>query len=54
MLLEHPASDRAREALEHYNQAIEHLKTGDWAGFGSELDRLGGLLHDMARPPVGH
>ena len=54
MPLERHASDRVREALEHYNQAIEHLKTGDWAGFGSELDRLGGLLHDMARPPVGH
>ena len=54
MPLERPATDRVREAIEHYNQAIEHLKTGDWAGFGSELDRLGGLLHDMARPPVGH
>ena len=52
--LEHPATDRAREALDHYNQAIEHLKAGDWAGFGTELDRLGGVLQDMGRPPVGH
>ena len=52
--LEHPATDRAREALDHYNQAIEHLKAGDWAGFGTELDRLGEVLQDMGRPPVGH
>ena len=49
MPLEHPASDRAREALDHYNQAIEHLKTGDWAGFGTELDHLRGLLQEMSR-----
>ena len=54
MPLEHPASDRAREALDHYNQAIEHLKTGDWAGFGTELDRLRALLQEMGRQPVGH
>jgi uncharacterized membrane protein (UPF0182 family) len=52
--LERPATDRVREALDHYNQAIEHLKTGDWSGFGSELDHLGRLLQDMGRQPVGH
>ena len=52
--LDHPATDRAREALDHYNQAIEHLKAGDWAGFGTELDRLGGLLQEMGRLPVSH
>jgi hypothetical protein len=30
------------------------LKTGDWAGFGTELDRLGGLLQDLSRQPVSH
>ena len=25
------AADRAREALDHYNQAMERLKSGDWA-----------------------
>jgi uncharacterized membrane protein (UPF0182 family) len=49
-----PATDRAREALDHYNQAIEHLKAGDWAGFGTELDRLGGLLQGIGRQPAGH
>ena len=44
----------AREVLDHYNQAIEHLKAGDWAGFGTELDRLGGLLQDIGRQPVSH
>ncbi|MBV9235219.1 MAG: UPF0182 family protein, partial [Xanthobacteraceae bacterium] len=52
--LEQPATDRGREALDHYNQAIEHLKSGDWAGFGTELDRLGGVLQDMGRAPAGH
>jgi hypothetical protein len=30
------------------------LKTGDWAGFGTELDRLRALLQEMGRQPVGH
>ena len=52
--LEQPSTDRAREALDRYNRAIEHLKAGDWAGFGTELDRLGGLLQDMGCQPVSH
>ncbi len=53
-LLGGPAADRAREALDRYNQAIERLKAGDWAGFGAELDAIRGLLEDMSRPPGGH
>ena len=49
-----PAADRAREALEHYNQAIERLKSGDWAGFGTELDAMRELLEDMSRQSDGH
>ena len=41
--------DRAREALRHYGQAIERLKSGDWAGFGTELDAMRGLLQEMSR-----
>jgi uncharacterized membrane protein (UPF0182 family) len=52
--LERPASDRAREALDHYNRAIEHLKSGDWASFGIELDRMRALLQDMSRESAGH
>jgi uncharacterized protein len=48
-----PAADRAREALDHYNQAIERLKSGDWAGFGTELDAMRGLLEDMSRQSGG-
>ena len=44
-----PAAERAREALDRYNQAIERLKSGDWAGFGTELDAMRGLLEDMSR-----
>jgi uncharacterized membrane protein (UPF0182 family) len=48
-----PATDRAREALQHYGAAIEHLKSGDWAGFGTELDAMRGLLEEMGRQPDG-
>ena len=34
-----PVDDRAREALSHYDRAIERLKAGDWGGFGAELGR---------------
>jgi uncharacterized protein len=49
-----PAGDRAREALDHYNQAIERLKSGDWAGFGTELEAMRGLLEDLSRQSRGH
>ena len=49
-----PAADRAREALDHYHQAIERLKSGDWAGFGTEIDAMRGLLEDMSRQPGDH
>ena len=48
------AGDRAREALDHYNQAIERLKSGDWSGFGTELDAMRGLLEEMNRQSGGH
>jgi len=48
------AADRARAALDHYNQAIEHLKSGDWASFGTELDAMRALLEEMARQSGGH
>ena len=44
-----PAADQAREALDHYNQAIERLKSGDWAGFGTQLDAMRGLLENLSR-----
>ncbi len=48
-----PTADRAREALDHYHRAIERLKSGDWAGFGTELDATRTLLEDMSRQSGG-
>jgi hypothetical protein len=45
------ADSRAREALAHYNRAIERLKAGDWSGFGAELDALRPLLEAIG---AGH
>jgi uncharacterized protein len=50
---EEPADARAREALSHYDHAIERLKTSDWAGFGAELDALRPLLKELAQHPRG-
>ena len=44
-----PAAAQAREALDHYNQAIERLKSGDWAGFGTQLDVMRELLENLSR-----
>ncbi len=41
------ADVRARDALAHYDLAIERLKAGDWAGFGAELDALRPLLEAL-------
>jgi uncharacterized membrane protein (UPF0182 family) len=45
---------RAREALAHYDRAIERLKAGDWAGFGAELDALRPLLEALGRGSDSH
>ena len=49
-----PADARAREAMVHYDRAIERLKAGDFAGFGTELDALRPLLEALGRPVGGH
>ncbi|WGD56829.1 UPF0182 family protein [Bradyrhizobium sp. CB1650] len=43
------AARRAQEALDHYNQAMERLKSGDWTGFGKEIGAMRGLLEDIRR-----
>jgi hypothetical protein len=48
-----PLSDRAREALAHYDRAIAKLKAGDWTGFGAELNALRPLLEQLNRPSRG-
>ncbi|MFC1893363.1 UPF0182 family protein [Chloroflexota bacterium] len=37
-----------KQAGEHYNKAQEYLKTGDWAGYGRELDALKAVLEQLA------
>src|SRR6202166_960024 len=41
-----PADERARQALVDYDRALDRLKAGDWAGFGSDLDALRTLLEE--------
>ena len=48
-----PEADRAREALSHYNAAVQQLKSGNWAGFGAELDALRPLLEEMSQHSAG-
>jgi uncharacterized membrane protein (UPF0182 family) len=47
-----PADERAREALGHYDRAVDRLKAGDWSGFGTELDALRPLLEELSRQPA--
>ncbi|WP_046869449.1 UPF0182 family protein [Microvirga massiliensis] len=35
-----PEVNQTRDALGHYNQAMERLRAGDWQGFGAEMDKL--------------
>jgi uncharacterized membrane protein (UPF0182 family) len=49
-----PATSRAQEALDRYNQAVERLKSGDWKGFGTQFDALREVLEDMNRQSAGH
>jgi len=37
-----------KEAQQHYSQALEYLRAGDWAGFGKELDALSEVLEKLA------
>jgi uncharacterized membrane protein (UPF0182 family) len=48
-----PEADRAQEALSHYNSAIQQLKSGNWAGFGAELDALRPLLEELSQHSAG-
>jgi uncharacterized protein len=47
-----PADERARQALAGYDRAIDRLRSGDWAGFGTELDALRPLLEELSRQPA--
>jgi len=36
------------EAQQHYNQAQQYLKAGDWTGYGEELEALKAVLERLA------
>jgi uncharacterized protein len=46
---ETPQAGSAQTALDHYNQAMERLKSGDWAGFGREIEAMRGILQELTR-----
>ncbi|WP_407176415.1 UPF0182 family protein [Bradyrhizobium sp. STM 3562] len=41
----------AQQALDHYNQAMERLKSGDWAGFGKEIEAMRVILEALGGRP---
>jgi uncharacterized membrane protein (UPF0182 family) len=45
-----PLLDRAQEALNYYNLAMERLRDGDWGGFGENLTALQRVLQELGRP----
>ena len=47
------AAKRAQEALDRYRRAMQQLKSGDWAGFGKQMDAMRDLLEDMSRESGG-
>jgi len=40
---------RQQQALDHYNRAMERLKSGDWTGFGAEMNKLHSLLEELSQ-----
>jgi len=36
------------EAQQHYDKALEHLKAGDWADYGKEIDALKVVLDKLS------
>ncbi len=40
-------SELIEEAIEHYNKAQEHLKEGNWAGYGKELADMRAVLEEL-------
>jgi hypothetical protein len=41
-------SDLGVLALEHYNKAKNHLRQGNWAGYGRELENLEKVLKEIS------
>ncbi|MBN2637917.1 MAG: UPF0182 family protein [Bacteroidales bacterium] len=49
VLQKSPLSDQAKQALTHYNNALNYLKNSDWAGYGKEMDTVKKILSRMAQ-----
>lgn len=41
-------SERAKQALDHYNKAQEYLKQENWSGYGEELKKMKDVLSEMS------
>lgn len=41
-------SDQAKEALAHYNKAVEYLQQQDWTNYGKELQQMKAILSEMS------
>ncbi|ODV50500.1 hypothetical protein C7960_2054 [Methanohalophilus euhalobius] len=39
----------AQKALDHYNQAREYLKEGNWTGYGEEIDQMEDVLNQLSQ-----
>jgi hypothetical protein len=39
----------AQKALDHYNQAQEYLKEGNWTGYGEEIDQMEDVLNQLSQ-----
>ena len=44
-----PFPKEAKQALNHYNRAMNYLKQGNWAGYGNELKQLKQVLEGMTK-----
>ena len=51
--IEMPHAGAAQEALDRYNQAMERLKSGDWAGFGAQMEAVREVLEKLSRESNG-
>ena len=51
--MEVPHAGAAQEALDRYNQAMERLKSGDWVGFGAQMDAMRSVLEKLSRESNG-
>ncbi len=45
-------SVKAKEALTHYNKAVEYLKQNNWNGYGNELQQMQTILSEMSSENV--